>query len=325
MWGGYGFYNVHMDYIIDGDQRDYEFHHTDNGTPDFELGVLNSSIVIENLYMKMFDDLEGGRCLNDAQIEYRIDGGSVQNYGYGSWFITDKNGSNYELQKVGINFTIADAANFTPGDHTIEFWFKAWGNGDHFLSNNGQNYKFTFTIPYTVNVTPDGYATFYSGSTAVELPEGAIAYAGELSGNTLNLTSINLDGVIPAGTAVVLKAPAGVTKLALKQTESTATFSGTNDLQGTDAVIATNSVEGTVMVLGYEKGVAGFYRYTGANLGANKAYLVVPAANAPIRIVEATTAVESAEANEAVKFFENGTIYIRKNGAVYTATGMLVK
>ena len=37
------------------------------------------------------------------------------------------------------------------------------------------------------------------------------------------------------------------------------------------------------------------------------------------------TAVENVEATEAVKFIENGVLYIQKNGRVYNAMGQLVK
>lgn len=68
-----------------------------------------------------------------------------------------------------------------------------------------------------------------------------------------------------------------------------------------------------------------------ATIASTKAYFKLPAAaGAPsFRIVEAennTTGVENIEANgEAVKFFENGQLFILRNGVVYDATGRAVR
>lgn len=70
-----------------------------------------------------------------------------------------------------------------------------------------------------------------------------------------------------------------------------------------------------------------------ATINQYKAYLKVPAAAAAaparaLRIVEGpavATDLESVDANSAVKFFENGQLFIKKNGVVYTVMGQIVK
>ena len=77
------------------------------------------------------------------------------------------------------------------------------------------------------------------------------------------------------------------------------------------------------------------YKYEGANMKANKAYLDLgTGSGAPKRIrmvvteTEETQAVENIapEAVKAVKFVGNdGKLYIRRGEAVYTVQGQLVK
>ncbi len=70
-----------------------------------------------------------------------------------------------------------------------------------------------------------------------------------------------------------------------------------------------------------------------ATITSTRAYLhiagdeLVPNLSAPgIRIIENATNIENIEGNEtAVKFIENGKLFIRKNGVVYDVTGAVVK
>jgi hypothetical protein len=84
--------------------------------------------------------------------------------------------------------------------------------------------------------------------------------------------------VIPANTAVILKADEGT--YTFEATEEAVTSSdNANALKGTTTDLATSEVSGTVYVLSTSttNGV-GFYKFSGNTLAANKAYLVLPAA-----------------------------------------------
>lgn len=130
---------------------------------------------------------------------------------------------------------------------------------------------------YNTNVTPNGFGTIYYAKELV-CPEGTKAYTGTLNDNTLSLSELT-DGIIPANTPAIIEGEGGL--FTVGTSNATAV---TSDLQGTLEDIATSSItEGTVFVLGYVEGQTGFYEYTGATLGANKAYLVLPT-NAPAKI-----------------------------------------
>lgn len=153
------------------------------------------------------------------------------------------------------------------------------------------------TLTANVNSTV-GYGTFYSVRER-QIPANTKAYTGKLNGNTLTLTEIE-DGYIPAQTAVVLSGEGGD----FVASNTGATTSNPNDLRGTAVALATKDVTGgTVCVLGYENSTAGFYKYTGETLGANKAYLVVPdgAAAPKIQIVfdDEATAINGVQNNES--------------------------
>lgn len=154
----------------------------------------------------------------------------------------------------------------------------------------------------TVNATVK-YGTFYSTSE-VTIPAETQAYTAELNENKLVLKELE-GGVIPAKTAVVLTGKGGEFKVS----NTGATFSGTNDLQGTAVAMPTAFVtEGTVCVLGYENSKAGFYGFSGKTLGAGKAYLVVPATQAA-KGITISFATPTAISNVAVSGNENAAAY----------------
>lgn len=205
--------------------------------------------------------------------------------------------------------------------------------------NNGkQSIDFPFTNgaqyanSYLVTPTPDGYATFYAPCNVV-IPSQAndesvisvSAYTGEYNAGYLTLSELSgASTIIPAGEAVVLKSNGGNKAFTLTPTTAEAGTAGTNVLLGTSKEISapTNSY-----VLGYETSAA-FFKYTGLNVPANKAYLVLGSYPAPaihFELDEATD-IHAIEANEAViKFIENGKLFIRKDGVVYDMTGRVVR
>jgi hypothetical protein len=205
-----------------------------------------------------------------------------------------------------------------------------------------QGYDPAPVVPTGVDVTAnqDGttgvyYATFYDSSKKYALPnDGTEAYAAEVSDNAMYLHKIaENDDVLPANTAVILKATSGSITLT-ESDETPVTVTATNNLHGVDAdtEIAT-VVLGTCYVLsGGSEGV-GFYRYQAPNqLKAHKAYIDLNgsgAAQAPKRlrfIFDNATGIDNTEANvKAEKLIENGQLVIIKNGVRYNAQGMIVK
>mgnify|MGYP002861182698 FL=1 len=134
------------------------------------------------------------------------------------------------------------------------------------------------TTAITANQDPGNagiyYATYYNGLTDCTMPGNVKIYTGEVDGSTLRMTEINSDThLIPACTPVVLKGTAASITATINGTATA--FDGTNHLQGTGIQIATASVSGngTIYTLAAKDGAVGFYRYTGENIAANKAFL----------------------------------------------------
>ena len=145
----------------------------------------------------------------------------------------------------------------------------------------------------TIITSNTGYATFYDGQLSYTLPNGYIAQvvigatANKLTYKTIADGSVS--GVVPKGTAVMLVSDthqAGT--FTLTSSESTATYTGTNLLHGSDEATITTG-DGLHYKLSYGPSDTGwndvFGWYWGAQSGApfqiegHKAWLVVPRGN----------------------------------------------
>ena len=181
------------------------------------------------------------------------------------------------------------------------------------------------------------YSTFFDGNNKYELPTGVEAYVADLSDNALALTKIaSATEVIPANTAVILKANSESFTLSASS-EDAVTFTAENDLKGVNAQTALASAPGysagcTFYVLyGDTEDGVGFYEYTGENIVAHKAYVVVAAeAGAPKRLrfaFETATGVENVQGDkvQSTKVLRDGQLIIIRNGVEYNANGMMVK
>lgn len=149
-------------------------------------------------------------------------------------------------------------------------------------------------VTKTVEVSDAGYATFFF-PVAVTVPAGVEAFTGEVSGNSLVLTPV--EDKIPANTAVVLKAPAGIYDFASTTADA---FAGTNDLKG--SVGGRTLVSSSTLTL-QNKGTEGFYPYGNEepriDLAGFKAYLEKPAeVNALVFDFGGETAVKSVVTEE---------------------------
>ena len=180
-----------------------------------------------------------------------------------------------------------------------------------------------------IAVTPDGYATFYDETKKWRLPVDVHAYTGEYAAGWLTLSALSgNETIIPAGEPVLLKASSS-DNIILIETAQTAGVAGENDLHGTSEQIVTPA---NSYVLGYQASTTAFYSFTGANIPANKAYLIISggeALAAGVRIIEGennATNIDAVEASKkAVKFIENGRVLILRDGITYDALGRVVR
>ena len=105
-----------------------------------------------------------------------------------------------------------------------------YGAGEVHKSNVVWGYNGTF-IPTELVVNQSGYATFYDAYHNFVIPEGVKAYV-VTAATTENLTYSELEGVIPAGTAVMLEGTAGTYPAVVSEEE--AVYEGINLLNGSN-------------------------------------------------------------------------------------------
>lgn len=135
---------------------------------------------------------------------------------------------------------------------------------------------------YNVSVGATGYATLYYGTKNLVVPENVEAYTYTVKNGKLEESYLySTNEVIPAGTGVVLKAPAGEYKFAV--TTEAGLEDTDNLLFGFDTpstTVAPAAGDYLFYLLGVDNGKVGFYwgKAEGAAFksGAHKAYLAVP-------------------------------------------------
>ena len=193
----------------------------------------------------------------------------------------------------------------------------------------------------TANADPinpgDYYSTYFNGTRKMALPDnGTEAYIAEINDDELTLTMIaDGDDVIPANTAVILKATTANFTL-VESTADAVTFSGENDLRGVDVVTPLDDLgltRSTCYVLsGNSTDGVGFYQCNSDNLKAHKAYL--PYAGGPagaprhIRFVfDETEDVGQVQGEnvQGTKVLRKGQLIIIRNGVEYNVAGQIVK
>lgn len=190
---------------------------------------------------------------------------------------------------------------------------------------------------FNISLTADTWVT-YCFPVDVVIPDDARlkVYKSEVNAeeDALNVTAIT--GNLKAGEGVLMKANTTADDYTFSRyTGGDATPLDGNALKGcvvathTDVLKAQNGDCTYIMVL--DKTTGNFGTFSGTFPGG-KAYLpFTPSTSAPsaFRIVEVennATSIDELRANEkAVKFFENGQLFIKKNGITYDALGRIVK
>ena len=178
---------------------------------------------------------------------------------------------------------------------------------------------------YTLEVSDAGWASLYL-DFAAKVPTGATAYyASSKTASTITFAPIGEDEVIPAGTGVVVNASEGnhiFSQSAADAENITSLLSG--------SITATAVEARSVYVLSKDAEGVCFADFTGTSVPAYRAYLEKDGSPAPsIRIIlgenNATSIHDPQSSNEAVKFFDNGQIFIFKNGITYDLLGRVVR
>lgn len=168
---------------------------------------------------------------------------------------TDLNGSLWAVNCMDPDFKV-----IMPYKYRTAYEAELWNTA------NFTTVQYTFPVSAEVN-----YATLYD-SQELTAEGNATIYTGRIVGNYLVLDQL-AGNVIPAGTAVIVAGD-----FELRHTSTGATFAGTNALKGVDADTDASTLGANgIFVLGKVDGAVGFYKYSGTTLGANKAYVEIPA------------------------------------------------
>jgi len=178
--------------------------------------------------------------------------------------------------------------------------------------------------PSKLTLGANGYSTYAADFKYTV--SGAEVYKAAYNGSDAVVLTEVVDAVVPANQGIILKGEEGATVTITPSDETASDFSG-NGLVG---VVAPTAAEADWYVLTTNAGVTAFNPcQVGLEIPAHKAYISIPS-NAPaVRIIFAengATGINELEgAEKAVKFIENGKLYIQKDGVVYDATGAKVK
>ena len=232
-------------------------------------------------------------------------------------------------------------ANNIEWNKIFQFKFMGPVGGNELMIDNVYFWSYQVTPNAAQGTDAGGWATF-AAPIKLAVPEGLTAYKASYekteTEEILNLTQIS---VIPANAGVILKGTASEDYI-LTPTDAEASDVSDNVLVGcvtrTDvsAVRANNDIFCMRYSASYD--FTGFFLYEGQYVPANRAYLPLPkesngpaAAARRVRFVineeHVATGVENAKEDslEAVKFIENGQLFIRRGEAVYNLQGIRVK
>lgn len=255
---------------------------------------------------------------------------------YLGWEADGKTGSTSDTYADGQQFTVekASTGSNVSGLQTKDFFglFSLKSNnlttinGDHYLMYNSSNDTYAngqpgskyysdgahtvyFTLEeyegYTTNTFSvkstsefnETYVATYFAPYATTLPTGYAAYKATSTDGT-NVSLVQLEGDIPANTAVLVTGPAQET-VTVGLSTANPTAPTDNLLFGYASQTPVTSNEGIYALANGTDGIA-FYHYTGANYLAGKAYLNAAGAGARSLVFDfgTETAIESIQGAE---------------------------
>lgn len=188
----------------------------------------------------------------------------------------------------------------------------------------------SFPATTTVKLTPAGHTvdgnkwmTFYNKNVKFKANENTTVYKAKIEDSKVKLTAI-ADKIVPAGQAVVLKSTGDV-EMTLTTEDATGDFEG-NDL-GASYYNNSNAPANCYTLANGTNGV-GFYKYTGAKIGLNKAYLIYEAPPGSRSFFEISTDDETTAVDAATKQETNDEWYTldgRQMKGQPTKAGVYVK
>jgi len=216
----------------------------------------------------------------EAPINLELNGNTL------SWAAND-NAIAWAVFKNGVFVSLTTEAAYTVDDTSAQYSVRA--------ANEMGGLGEIASMPAVIKMSKVGYATFYDSQNSYALPKALKAYV-VTDADTESLTYVELESVIPAGTAVMLES---VTKTGgeytLEPIKSDVTYTGTNLLFGSDYDTMVSSTFPIALYYKLSYGHSGtnqanlFGWYWGAEDGAafqieaHRAWLAIPQRNASAR------------------------------------------
>lgn len=214
-WAGAGIFYGQINLEKDGGEY---IAHTNNYSTAFALGKIQN-LSIKATYSKVWRD--NGGDITSATLCYKLYSSTKEfipetSVGMG-WLKNFDNSNDQEWGKEGINSNLT--SNLVPGDsYTLEFWFYANGKEDSnsdskifWFSNNGGNYKVTFTYDptFTISVQAGTGGNVAKSSVtagninAVTLPKATPSNGYSFDKWTVTLGDLTLTNATSASAATV--------------------------------------------------------------------------------------------------------------------------
>ena len=211
----------------------------------------------------------------------------------------------------------------------IEFDFET---NDQAQMNISVTYKVSASATLTgVSGYSKAFATFCAPNNFTVT--GAKAYKAKVSDDKIKLTEI--DGVIPANTAVVIAGEDAASYTLTYVSDAASADVTENDLKGVCVRTQTSELAGSKILLALNSSAAEFQEYNGTYFPANKAYLLIDSYSPARQLVmtfendEEPTAIKSInETGSPVitkKYLRNGKLVIETAKGVYNMQGISIK
>lgn len=283
----------------------------------FESVTVADAYMLSDVYSSNAQRLAMGEGTGAASIFYLTDNYSLLSYKEGLYLPAAVRNGDWTCLEVGSDIpTVHIGKGYTEGSYGFYIgedasraYYSARGTyvdaGGQIAANNGYDWYIEVVTSLPVTISSAGYSTFYT-PVEVSIPEGLEAYtATEQKDNYIVLSPLN--GVIPAGTAVVLKGEAGDYSLEISNTGAAAVEG--NLLVGTVAKeLVTKESTTSYYVLSVKDGAVGMYEpvngddtTTFLNAG-HKAYLAIEGAAQSASLhfgFEGTTGIDAVASDEA--------------------------
>ena len=282
----------------------------------------------DNISWKITEDGEGNATIvNKDGTTYIGYSGNDLNTNNTSWVIDNENASwktsnnRYFYYRASANgFRNYSAQNIDATGYSG--YTTAYAFSEGYVRSGITGTWGTICLPSTVEAEDLAGATFYSIAGKVMSGETPVSLVLEEE----------TDGLL-AGIPYIFELDAESTKIVAAYQDDEEDASSYHGLVGTFTAI---SVDAPYYLI---SGDAVVNAVAGSSLPANRAYIDMaevpvysPSATAPVRIIAITngeynaTNIQNVEgAENAVKFIENGNLYIEKNGVVYSTIGQRVK